>query len=344
MPIKVIVDRSRAAHVLDTLMVAFRARTFPFTLKRALPPQIPENLPRGGFRDEIDHACYLFALCFYMRGGIQSDRAALALSRIYEGQPELFRPQTVTADMEPDIRALLARSGLNFNGGEISHFWVENFRRLKERWGSDPRTILQGVDTFEEACRRIQNTADNRKHGRGFLGFQEKMVSMLIYFLVEAGYGDPFTFPAPIDFHVLRVMVAHHVVCIIEGTPPSGRVNYFHKDVLRALRDLFSWYARTHNTDPVHLSEVVWGLSRSMCYQHPGNTTIYRGKRRGRKSDLVPLRVTWNEAQTLAYERSCLRCPVEPTCRFNIPAAPYYVRGELIIRGFREQPPQKRLF
>ncbi|WKZ26956.1 MAG: hypothetical protein QY311_02350 [Candidatus Paceibacterota bacterium] len=345
---RIVVDREHGARILTTLMRAFREKSFPFTLKKALPPQIPENLPRGGFADNRDHACYLFALCFYMRGGITSDRAAQSLSRIYEVRPELVRPEVVSTCDPVEIRDILARNGLNFNSEEISSFWVENFRRLRDHWDADPRTLMNGVTTFEEACLRIQNKKKKARayepHHHGFLGFQEKMVSMLIYFLVEAGFGDPFTFPAPIDFHVLRVMVAHDIVRIIEGGEKNGKLNYFHPIVLSALRDFFSWYAHTHATDPVHLSEVVWGLSRAVCTQHPGNTTVYRGKGGGRKTELTPLAVTWDEAQTRAFERSCRTCPVQDTCRFTIPAAPYYVRGELIIRGLREHPAQRSLF
>ncbi len=335
---RVIIDRARAERVIGTLMKLYLAREFPYTLPDAQVPQIPENLPPDGFAGTRDHASYLFALCFYMRGGIKSDRAAKAVSALYLHFPEMFRAEYARL-LEPAVLVRrLVENGLGFNAKEISRFWPENFKRLYTSWEGDPRRVFDGVASYEEICFRVRNPKTRRRktglHGpTGFLGFQEKMTSMLTYFLLEAGLIEPFLFPLPVDFHVLRLLIAHEIVQVEE----NNNGNFFKGPVLEAIREFSVSYSAKHNVDPLHLSEVLWCFSRSMCSKHPGNTTRYIGPRRGRSTKLVPKKITWSIRLRATFVRTCGQCPIEATCRYNVAAAPYYVQGSAAIRTEREK-------
>ena len=337
---RVIVDRERARTLFDTLVAAFEARAYPYALKDAQVPHIPENLPRGGFRDECSRAGYFFALCYYMRGGIRSDYAAKRLSRVYDLEPRIFLPEAGSKTPVEFLQWILKGVGLGYNLKKISQLWIENSERVVDFLGGDFRNIFKDVESNEAAGERIKNKESARRRAPGsypgFLGFQEKMVSMLIYFFMDAGFIDPWHFPVPVDFHVLRVFFAHEVLRVEE----YDNRNFYKPEVLAAARELTKSYAREHDLDPLRLSEVFWCLSRSICERHPGNTSSGGRIRRGRKTILTPGVVDWRFSQQRAYHSACASCPVEGTCNWNIPSSPYYIQGKLVVRGRRERSPQ----
>jgi hypothetical protein len=346
---RVIVDFDRARAVFDTLMATLAAGGYPYNTKRGQVPHIPENLPKNGFASDIHKAGYFFALCYYMRGGIRSDRATKAMTGIYEQHPEYFVP-AVAAELDPhEIRRALMSVRLGYSKlHNTPRFWVENSRRIVERWQGDPRRIFDGVTAYEEAAARIRNKKTGRRTPPkspydGFLGFQEKMVSMLIYFFMDVELLDRWHFPLPIDFQVLRVLFEHEIVRV-EG---QANGNHYLPETLAEARALTLWYAQEHNMNPLRFCDALWCFSRAMCEQNPGNKTNGRvryAQGMGRRTPIRSAPVTWSQSQVRAYERSCGRCPVESTCRWNIPSGPYYVQGKLVVRGPRERSPQKRLF
>ena len=72
---KYVIKRTKAYEVFDKLMYAYQHKKFPYNLPTAQPPQIIENMPKGLVFRTREHACYLFCLCYYMRGEIRSDVA-----------------------------------------------------------------------------------------------------------------------------------------------------------------------------------------------------------------------------------------------------------------------------
>lgn len=341
---RVIVDHERAEQVFGPLLERYSTREFPYTLSDAQIPQIPQNLPPNGFEDRRAHASYLFALCFWMRGGINSTRAARAVSALYVKNPEMFRAEHAK-EMEPEaITRELNSITLGFNSKEIGWFWQENFRRLHEHYDGDPSKVFLGVTSYPDICERVCNPRGRRKRMTprrdiGFLGFQEKMASMLTYFILDANLIEPLLFPLPVDFHVLRMVVAHEIITIEDG---NG--DFFNQEVLAAVRKLSLWYSEHHGADPLDLSTILWCFSRAMCSRYPGNMTLYIGPRRGRATKLIPKPLTWNDGQRRAYAQFCGQCPTEAMCKYRIPAAHYYVQGKLLVRGEREKPPEQLTF
>ncbi len=347
---RVIVDFDLARMNFDTLMAALAAGAYPYNTKKGQVPQIPENLPRNGFASEVHKASFFFAACYFMRGGVTSDSGVRGLTRMYNEHPEYFEP-SVAAELEPQaIREALLKVRLGYNElPNTPRFWVENSKQIVQFWQGDPRRIFDGVGTYDEACARVQNQKTRRKARPkspypGFLGFQEKMVSMLIYFFMDVGLLTPWHFPLPIDFQVLRFLLEHEIIRVEDL--PNG--NYYHSEVLAEARALTLWYAQEHNINPLRFCDAVWCYSRAVCEQNPGNETRGRGRYRkgglGRKAPIRAAEVVWSRSQLEAYERSCGRCPVEASCKWNIPSGPYYVQGKLIIRGPRRRSPQLHLF
>lgn len=341
--LNVVVNPDRVHKVLSALMEAYEENEFPYNLDAVRlphdPRHMPQNLPYGG----SEHAMFLWNLCYYMRGGIKSVEAVKRLAKVYEAAPELFDSE-FAAGLKPElVSGILKDFGLGFQE-TVSKQWVENSRKLLEDWGGDPRLIFEGVGTYDEALSRIRN--DGR--GGGFSGFQEKMTSMITYYLMDEDLIEPFIFPIPVDLHVMRVSIANRMV-EFPGVPDG--TNLYTDELLATLRKLYYDYAVEHGVNPLRLCDAVWLLSESQCGKHPGNVTLEpmgRKHRKGRSTVLVPQTVDpANPNQQAAYESSCRQCPVESSCAYTLPGKPYYIQGVLYIRGDRYRflpPAQGKLF
>lgn len=324
-----------AYSVLDTLMDAYVNNAPPYNLDRVRLPHDPRHMPKTLERGGVDHAMFLFNVCYYMRGGIKSNDAVKRMANIYDEWPELFDCESAQYFEEEIIVEILSAHGLGFQK-TVAKQWVENSRRMYELYEGDPRTIFDGVVTYEKSQERIQNDGK----GGGFVGFREKMTSMIIYYLMDEELIESFNFPIPIDLHVMRVSIANEMITF--GDIPHG-TNLFTKETLSALRQLYFDYARDSNINALRLCDAVWMLSESSCGRHPGNTTIEpfgRSNRNGRSTYLVPKSVDVTDpTQQKAYENSCRICPVQKSCEYNIPGTQYYVGGNIIIRGKRVRFP-----
>src|SRR5947207_2334192 len=132
---RITVDKQRTELVLGALLSEYRSNNFPYNLPEAVLPQefLPKNLERGS----RDHAMFLFFLCLYMRGGIQSTVAAQMLAKLYVRRPRLFQPEYAVSFDEESIRASLERVGLNYMKNIVPGYWIENCQRLLDWWDGD---------------------------------------------------------------------------------------------------------------------------------------------------------------------------------------------------------------
>ncbi len=340
---RIVIDWPQVEKVLGLLVDAYENNKFPYNQDSVRVPHdprhMPETMPRGG----VEHAMFLWTTCYYMRGGVKSVDAIQRLAAIYDQRPDLFNAASAAEADPEEIKSILTEHHLGYRK-TVSSWWVENARRIQEDWGGDPRNIFEGVDNYEEALARIKNDGN----GSGFIGFQEKMVSMATYYLMDDELIEPFVFPLPVDLHVLRVSVANELLKF-EGYEEDE--NLYSDETLRELRTLYYEYAVHHGVNPLRLCDAVWLLSQSSCGKHPGNITLEpdgRKNRNGRKTKLIPLPVDIDDInQQRAYEASCRHCPIEASCRWNVPGKVYYVQGELKRRGHRVRfplPAQASLF
>lgn len=314
--------------ITEVLLEARAAHEFPYTLEAANLPQdehnMPPELPRGG----QEHANFLWATCYYMRGGIKSTAAFAGLSEVYAEEPELFDPVIAMHDDPKRIQELLKSHGLAFSSSTIGPAWVENARRMTELYDGDPRNIFQYANRYEDVLFKIKNNG----RGKGFIGFQEKMVSMITYYLMDSELIPYFDFPLPVDFHVLRVSAANEIITF-ENVPDSGDI--YDERTLGMLRNMYHDFSVTHGVSQLDVCNAVWSLSSAICGSQPGNIMLEpgdRNKREGRSTHIVPLPIDLNSPSQIAmYERSCRLCPIQRTCKHNMPSKLYYVRGQAIL-------------
>lgn len=328
------VHKEHAFAIIDTLMKAYKNNEFPYSLDTTRVPQDFRHMPKTLERGTVDHAMFFFNVCYYMRGGNKSNDAVISMSRLYDLYPELFDPNYMK-DFDPQaLIPLLSSVGLGMHKSAPFH-WVENSQRLVNQYGGDPRRIFDDVaedaSPFDLSVDRIAN-----QKGKGFMGFQKKMTSMLIYYLMEQKLIDEFPFPLPVDVHVMRLSIANEMLTFPNA--PYG-TNLFTGETTDALRELYYSYVMERGADSLEVSNAVWMLSESICGKTPGNVTFEphgRDNRKGRATYLVPQIVDpYNRRQREAYADSCNECPVNDTCNFNIPGKPYNVGGSLIIRSKR---------
>jgi len=325
--LRVIPHFDRLDEIVTALLEARANNEFPYTLEAANLPQdernMPPELPRGG----RDHANYLWAGCYYMRGGIKSTAAFASLSNLYADEPGIFDPYNAQHDDPERITDLLKQYGLAFSAKMIGGAWVENARRMVEQYDGDPRRIFDDVNMYKQVLIRVKN----RGNGRGFIGFQEKMASMITYYLMDAELIPYFDFPLPVDFHVLRVSAANEIITF-EDTPSDGDI--YHEKTLAMLRGMYHDYSATHGVSQLDVCNAVWSLSSAICGTQPGNIMLERDRnnRDGRNTFIEPLPIdTSSPTQIRMYERSCDLCPLEQTCSHNMPSKEYYIRGRAIL-------------
>jgi hypothetical protein len=336
------VNWDRVESVLGALTAAFEAGAYPYYLDSVRVPHDHRHLPRNLKLGGLEHAQFLWALCYYMRGGIRSVDAARMLAKLYEDHPSVFNFH-LAAKMDPAFFNLLLDLYIGYKHGEIAELWVENAQRMVERWDGDPRLIFEGVTTYEVSLQRVMN--DNR--GGGFIGFREKMVSMILYYLMDEDLIRYFVFPPPTDFHLLRIMLATDMVTL-DGIPADG--NLLNEELKAVARSVFFDYAQRHGENPLRLCDAVWLLSGALCKSQQGNIVLEpngRQHRDGRHTVLVPMAVeVTNRGQQRTYHRTCGSCVIQRDCRWNIPSKYYYVWGAL-LRSLREvfpDPEQPALF
>lgn len=329
------VHKRKAFEIFDRLLGMYLRKEYPFNLPGAVLPQRNGYIPEEARQDKRKYALFLFAACYWMRGGIKSDTAFQQLGTFYRQDPGSFLPENAEALSAAVLADKLKAIGLGYNVKEISGFWKENLSKLDRKWKGDPCNLFAGISTYEEACDRIQNNKSN-----GFGGFQEKMVSMLTYFLMDAGLVDPWNFPVPVDFHVIRIVFANEI--LVAGKDEMNGSGLYIKKNLDAIRRLVMDYCRERDVDPLLLADALWLYSQLQCSRHPGNQSNVGG-RHGRMTKLWPIK-RWSEAQTKAYEETCGVCPLRRTCRWCVPSAEYYIRGRIILRERRDSPPQGNLF
>lgn len=332
----ILVDEEKVHEVLSTLLSAYKDNAFPYNLDGARLPHDPRHMPPSLPYGSRDHAMFLWNSCYYMRGGIKSVDAFKRLSDVYEDRPDFFNCEAAAQLEVADIATVLTTHGLGFQE-RVAKEIIENSRRLLERFDGDPRNIFSSASSYKECLDHIKN----KGKGKGFVGFQEKMTSMIIYYLMDEDLIEPFMFPIPIDLHVMRVSIANEMITFPNA--PHG-TNLFTPDTLAILRKVYFDYAVEHDINPLRLCDAVWMLSASICGHNPGNKTLEphgRKHREGRLTYLIPSPVNPdNQLQRKSYKASCGTCPIEQHCRHNIPGTPYYVSGSIIIRGKRLRLPQ----
>lgn len=343
---KVLIDWPLAGNVFGLMLEALRHNHWPYNV--AQQPHIEENLPRrlsemGRDRRRVE-ARFFLVVCYYMLAGIESDTAMRGLSKVFDEDPDLFASDfnKLTGEEKVYLRdrifGVLNRAKLNRRAGQVADQMVYNFAKIDRFWGRDPRKLFAGTTDFDELRRRLisKNRKFNPETPEGFLGFQEKMVSMLAFFLMDRKLVRYYLLPVPVDFHVLRILTATRILQV-EGAEYGD--NLYTEEYRAAAREVTQSYCAEHGVSWMRLCDCLWLLSRTGCRWHPDLRSSL-GPPMARKTAIYPQNYCWDKsrARVKTYARTCGCCPVSSSCRDAVPSAPYYKWGKLIVRGVRSSP------
>lgn len=300
-------DTHRAEEVFDRLIEMLREDKHPFD--HSEPPQVVGNMPINldMKKERKMLALYLWASCYYMRGGIDSLVAFRRLTLIYERKKYLYDPEWFLANVDPaivdgtipygpeliaklmdgavykELSKELGAHGLGFSLKENTRFWILNAVKLAKFWGSDPLNLFAGVGVYDDLVANIANKKQFLlTNKQGFLGFQEKMVSMIAYFLASTNLVDLAKIPVPVDFHVLRMMISTEII------KPAWKVkmgeDIFSPALLAVARDVSFTYCVRRGIEMIELCDALWLYSRAMCSWHPDTRSRTPQKSKKRKA------------------------------------------------------------
>ncbi len=355
-------DQQKAEELLNELFRHIEAGTFPY--------HIPDYLPQNFIPDAIKEskllcARFVFFLCLYMRGGIESMVATTQMVLMHAKHPELFDPYQAAELTEKEIAVRLQKYMGKWDLENISNYWRENARLLVAHWEGNPLLLFGAVKDYEGLATLMRNKKGGGSYEineQGFWGFQYKMVSMFCYFTIVLDLIPAREFPPPVDFHHFRIYFGTEILRVVTErkgnkdtallplwgievlkiTSRRGSIRY-QEEMQKPMREFLLEYSRKTGRSNVDVADVLWTYSLVMCGQAPANT-IRRGtfgtkrNKKKKKKDLDKLspRLKLKEPRgpaaaqrrnIAAYLRTCGRCVIRDACKYGVPAQAYFQQG-----------------
>lgn len=338
-------DEKRAGLVIPRIITAWREKNF-----RPFRQPFPEEryLPAGMAANSREFALLSFHACLLMRGSIISDTAFKIIVNIWRFNQDIFDPEKSAAmtvlELKKEIIHALGRESL-FTLDEIAYFWRRNDSLLVERYNGDPLGLFVGVDTHEQLFQRM--TAD------GFKIFGPKVISLWIHWLIKAKLinSRQIDFPPPIDFHIMRILIATEVV--LARTLPEPWAEGVRSEVLaKKLQGPIKAFCGDNGISPVDFSDAFWllgsyGCKRNWQLSAPGVSKLQEKwarvkvdtrqplPRHFRKQQMRELLVN-NRPTTACYH--CRFCPVKNFCVRAVPWVWSYRFSEMLWVGRMQHP------
>lgn len=330
------IDYSRAKEIFALMLERYQGKRYPF---QNMEEDLPQHLVLAEVTaDPLRLARHLFFSCHYMRGTVISSHAFRVLNDLQKESPWLFTEDILVLTTPLQVSQALG-SKIKWHQEAIGKAWLQNARTLHREWKGDPRNIFRGVKSKETLYRRVMGRKYRPKEPNrytGFIGFQEKMTSMLAYFLEATGLIEPNPLSAPIDFHHFRVYLATGMINVTES-----EVRY--EKVKRLGIQLAERLQRDFGLSQVEYGDVIWLWSLRSCRRSPHNRTIEVEHAESRRLTREVVPVVWSPNQIGAHERTCGRCYIADHCSFGIPAGIYYKSGVFRLIP-RMSPPQGNIF
>jgi len=333
-PLEITVHYDRLDEICQTFMGLQRNNDYPYNLPHAEVPNRSVNMPSEDIlpRSSEQHAQYLWHVCYWMAGGVESNIAFKYLSMMYVDHPELFDPRHIVENevTEEEIAAIISQySALKFNIDRIKTYWIANAHKMVADYDGDVRKIFDGANSYRTITKRLVNDG----LGEGFLGFQEKMASMYTHFVADAGIIEEIPFPPAVDFHLLRLASSLGILTFEN----MGKRGVLEKKTIGTLRKVFYDYIITNDISELELDDALWRYSKLMCAVAPSNaSTTDRTGTSGEKSILKTPDYS-NASIVRRYAESCGRCVVNHLCTFRLGSGSYYA-DDVMIPTERAQP------
>ncbi|MES2216764.1 MAG: hypothetical protein V4481_05745 [Patescibacteria group bacterium] len=304
---------------------------------------------------------FLFLGLPWMRGRMDSAEAFKRFAVVCEKHPWILDPRNLAKtgyaafDVRTQLRKILLENGLGFGVQDAIKFWMYNCTKLVRFWNGDPLLIFEGVEDYDELCRRFMQGKNDPDSPTGFLGIRHKMVSMFIYFLARAKILEPkYMYAGPFDIHNARITTSTEAIEALGGTKAGTEIDFY--PISEVGRELYMTYCKTPD-DVLDLADAFWYLSRDLCAQAQGNNMSRRispewegekeaALREGRRPNkrkkhvLLEIPVVWTDEKIALYHRTCGICSIESVCKWTLPSAPNYgeTKMKLVINGERPKP------
>ncbi len=340
-PLEITVHYDRLDEICQTFLSLQRDNDYPYNLPHAEVPNRSNNMPSEEIlpRGTEQHAQYLWHVCYWMAGGVESNIAFNFLSKMYADHPKLFDPRYIVENeiTEEEIADIISQySALKFNLDRIKTYWIENAHKMVARYEGDVRKIFEGARSYRTITGRIVNN----KRGQGFSGFQEKMASMDTHLAADAGIIDEIPFPPAVDFHLLR-LAASLGILTFDNVSDRGILE---KKTVATLRKMLYDYIIVTGTSEIKLDDALWRYSKLMCAIAPSNlSTVDRTAVRGEKA--VARTVDYSNPATMKkYAKSCGRCVVSHLCTFSVDSGKYYADDRVVLTKRLRPHDERTLF
>lgn len=323
-PDRYTIYESRGFQLLDTATHGYIHSVHPYGQSHWLLPEQSIALAPHLEGDAAAQALFYCRACQFMRGRITSVQAMIRLDRLVRTEDAAGRPNV----LDPKVAIGLSVDYLNevFSRYSLSRYgagWQINSQRLLDTYGGNVLRIFDDDMTYEKACFRLCN-----QDGRGQWGFQNKMTSMLIYYLTEADLIAPFPYPPPVDWHHLSLAIRNEVIDL-QGNVLKSKKD-LEKGCLADLAALYMRYSQQTGIPSNIIAKACWLQSVYLCSQAPGNGLAARGEYNARSTQHVyepPDFETDPPAVMEAWLKTCAICPLQKTCRVIMSSAGWYDLG-----------------
>ena len=308
--------QARTNDALDRILFASRTGQGPFAAYRL--PQECRNYP-SNLESPFDQANFLFVVLLHMSGGNPAEASFRGHRRLYERWPKIYDSKTAINYTADEIREMMKAVGLQF-WNTRPEWLLHNARVLNKYWDGDPRNIFGDTLQYKnelEIWQKLQGRV--LRSPRKLLGFQEKMLSLLVHFLVDARLVDPCDVPPPIDVHQNRFFGSLGLVTQGNVVRSWKELNAFRDRI----RQLYIDYAHSRNVSMLEIGEAVWFYSAEMCKYAPGAYTI-NGQHVGISSLTNESGKRKFQGKYKVYSQTCGNCIVSDLCKRNMPHVFHY--------------------
>lgn len=341
---------ARTKEVVDTLVPLLLNNQHPYDQPEFILPENPLHMPKTPFEDARQEANFYLTACLWMRR-TDSNKAMTDLGRMFDNtrsnKIDPFDPNGAQELGVHAITGIVSRYPqlrmIDTNAPGLIH----NMQFLDARFGGDIRNAYADTDDFDEIVLRLKNSphqADPSKYdqafGKGLYGFQEKMISMLTYYLIEADILPPFDYPPPIDQHLARLGAGTGSIRIVGEFKDKNIMN---ETLLGVGRDLYYDLSLKHGINPNHIAQALWLMGSKNCSMSPETFANVISKD-GRSSVIEAYEPKYHKSgfDTIAYYRTCGGCPLNtannPLCTHTSQGKRNHLLGSLELQNRADLP------
>lgn len=342
--------------VVDVVVPLLQQNEHPYDQARFMLPEDSEHMPKTPFKDEREEANFYVTACLWMRR-TDSNKAMRDLGKAFDDTRDFerdpFDPEVVAAMTPEEVQSTFGKYPqlrmLNSNSPGLIH----NMQFLLARFEGDIRNAYADTDDFDEVVLRLKNSKHQDEpndrlpeFGNGLYGFAEKMVSMLTYYLIEAGRIAPIDYPPPIDQHLAKLTTGTNSIKIVHQFRDE---NYMTEYLQCVARDLYYDLSVKYGININDIAKALWLMGSKNCSQSPATfTKVIKRDARNSVFGNYELGYNRNGFDTVGIYATCLSCPLHATelCAYTARGKENHLKGQLklVKRDELDNPANHAIF